>query len=284
MATALTTAANWSVATTAGIRDWAGRIEALLGASGWVPAADSGQTAASALPAATTAYQVCGYQIWRMADALQATAPIFLKIEFGSGSNAAYPSMAITIGTGSDGVGNITGVVLARVVPAGTAAQTSCRFIGSGGSNRFWCWIGNNAHALFLIERTKDLAGADTDDGVIVLLDAATGAFSSLLVNQLTRPTGIIPPNSTSLGAFVPSGATWSCGSNYGVCPVRFFDGQPSNPCVSALVYLNADIAALSTPTASIYGTSHTYFALGTGLISTVVSWNSNSTLMLIYE
>lgn len=87
---------------------------------GLVQTADSGQfttgtysTVAAGTNNAASSFDVDAYLIYRFNDTLQATAPIFIKIEICKGVGAAavgyLPVLRVTVGTGSDGVGNITG-------------------------------------------------------------------------------------------------------------------------------------------------------------------------------
>jgi hypothetical protein len=50
------------------------------------------------------------------------------------------------------------------------------------------------------------------------------------------------------------------------------------------MAYLNADIAALNSVPVAVYGTSHTYFTLGSNHVSTLGTPNSLATLMIRYE
>lgn len=284
MATSYSASTNFASGTDAAIRDWAGKIAALFQAGGWVQTSDTGQTAAAALTAATTGSEVRGYQIWRMADALEGTAPVFVKIEFGSGSAAANPGMWVTVGTGSNGTGTLTGVFVARTVTASITGNASVYFVGSASTSRICFFIGLTHHFALSIERTKDASGADTSDGILIFMDSVASNGSTLQIYRLARPTGNTPPNSIWYGVIAPSGTTWALGANVGVSPLRFFDGKLTNPCINAMCYLEADIPALSTVPVSIYGVTRTYFTIGTTRISYVHPSHSNSTLALLYE
>ncbi|WLT30767.1 hypothetical protein [Geothrix sp. PMB-07] len=269
-----------------GIRDWAGRLEALLTASGWIQTSDAGQTAASALVNATASGQLLGYQIWRMNDALQASAPLFIKIEFLSTGSITNPGMAFTIGTGSSGGGVITGVMVARTAPVNMGAGTAAFFIGSGDTNRLCFFLAGNtlsASLLFSIERTPDSAGADTSDGFLLLIHENSSSSAVYVVNQLIRPSLLHQATSTALGAFAPSGSNWALGGNIGVCPIRFFDGAPSNPCRNLLLYLDSDLVRRGTADVALYGTTRKYMAIGSDSISSVVA-NGSSSLLIRYE
>ena len=170
---------------------WTQFIEDLLVTTGrWVVTADTGQTLPSALVAPTSANQKRGYRIYRMSDALQATSPVFMRFDFGSAGAVALPGIWFTIGTGSDGSGNITGIVFNG--GANVSPNTGCNSGGSGGaslvtnsygsaaSNRVsWGMFVNGGSAIwiwvFALERTKDSTGSDTGLGLLLVYnDPAT--------------------------------------------------------------------------------------------------------------
>src|SRR5262245_52043536 len=96
--------------TDAHFRAWPQWIHDKLSAAGWVQTSDTGQIDLTTVvkPAAVSTSQ--GYEIWRMADSLQATFPVFMKLEYGSGASSANnPQIWITLGTGSNGSGTLTG-------------------------------------------------------------------------------------------------------------------------------------------------------------------------------
>ena len=86
-----------------------------LTAGGLPKTADTGQInlATVTRPAVNTSG---GYEIRRFDDALQATKPVFFKIEYGTGAGSPGTGISfwLTIGTGSDGAGNITGTFFTR--------------------------------------------------------------------------------------------------------------------------------------------------------------------------
>lgn len=284
---------NYQSSTAANIQNWAGLVQSLLTSGGWVQTSDTGQTAAASLPATTAANQSVGYQVWRMADALQASYPVYMKIEFGSNAAATTAAVYVTIGTGSDGAGNITGVLFARqqvATSTGSPASTTGSFRGSADTNRLWfALIGNSGAAgssLLSIERTKDALGADSNEGVLVTIggSAANSAVWTTRFHQFVSFTNNTFPALTVLGAFVPSGTTWADGTAIGVCPVRYHNASPSNPGLNLMVYLNGDTPASSAVSIAAYGTSHTYLPLGTGVFSTAVPANANASLLCRWE
>lgn len=103
---------------------WWAAIRAQLTAVGMVQTSDTGQLnpASHARPAATN---YSGYEIWRFADSLQATLPIFLKLEPGVGTAQDRPAIRFTIGTGTDGAGTLTGQVGTTSVMVVAGSKTS---------------------------------------------------------------------------------------------------------------------------------------------------------------
>jgi hypothetical protein len=123
-------------ATDAAFRLWGKALSDNLAAAGLTKTSDTGQidwTTVVTPPTATT-YQ--GYEIWRFNDTAHATAPIFIKIEYGSGStDGTRPSLRVSASTASNGAGTLTGVS----VLAATALNTT----GTGASsaaNNFLCY------------------------------------------------------------------------------------------------------------------------------------------------
>lgn len=99
-------------------RTWGSALKAsiatVIAAGGFLAqTADTGQInwASVTRPATNTA---AGYEVYAFADALAGSAPIVFKLEYGTGSAATGAQMWITVGTGSNGSGTITGVMVAR--------------------------------------------------------------------------------------------------------------------------------------------------------------------------
>jgi hypothetical protein len=90
---------------------------------GWVDTAATGSIDLTTVAAPVAVNTSSGYKVYRMADTLQATAPIFVKFEFGSGAAATTPSMWVTVGTTHDGLGNLGNILLARVQNAGSSRR-----------------------------------------------------------------------------------------------------------------------------------------------------------------
>lgn len=264
-------------------------VEALLTAAGWVQTADTGQTAGSAFPAGSGTNISAGYQIWRMADSLQGTAPVYVKFEFGTGATTNCLSIWLTIGTGSDGAGNITGTLLARTQTYGVATSGSTfSSYGSGTTSRATAWhLHTNATTqttlMWNIERSKDATGADTTDGIIVnMIGGAVGANHQLYLPFARTARAEL----TNLCTIYNGGALGSLlsGSNTGFLPTFPIDASgPVNPGLNLLIYFNTDVAALSNVTINVRGTNRTYKTLGIpqGYILAIAGYTSSAYAML---
>lgn len=83
-----------------------GGISALLTSIGLVKTADTGQLDIPAISVLVTSGTYAGYEIRSWTDSV---GTVFMKWEYGM--NSAISRIRITIGTGSDGAGNITGAI-----------------------------------------------------------------------------------------------------------------------------------------------------------------------------
>lgn len=99
-------------------RTWGSAVTAGLAASGLVKTSDTGQIDWATVNRPTSATTSAGYEIYRFDDTMQSTAPIYLRISYGTGitTSGLSPSLWFTAGTGTDGAGTITGVKTSTIV------------------------------------------------------------------------------------------------------------------------------------------------------------------------
>lgn len=260
------------MSTDAEFRTWGGGVSAAIAAVGLVKTADTGQinwTTVLTPPGAST-YQ--GYEIWRFNDSVQATAPIFFKLEYGSGSTTGRPAFRLTVGKGSDGAGTLTSVLLpATVIAAGGTSSTASNWhISSGDGSMIGVapavgfFNSLSLPLFFAVERSRNNAGAATGTSVMVATSLGSVAPVVKMINYAIGYT--VTPS--SFPAAVPTGASTpgvGAGGNTplftGICT----DGmgnfwQPR----SFLVGHSAEIGQLTQMTVPGYGVYlfHTGFGL----------------------
>lgn len=193
-------------------RAWGSGISGAWKAAGLVQTADTGQIdwglASRGTESAGFEF-IIGYEMYRLNDALQATAPVFIKIEYGvmvagptnGGYPPGHPVLYATVGTATDGAGAFTGTLItSRVKFIGTngstanAATVANAGIASGGSQIYASgdgsyvalsvgaqstaqptinWVYANQPmsfpAFLIVERSRDSGGVATGDGVVMM-------------------------------------------------------------------------------------------------------------------
>jgi hypothetical protein len=169
----------------ADFRAWSNNLSAQFLAAGWVRSGDTGNINFTTVTKPTNALQYQGSEIFRMADTLQSSAPVFLKIDYGASLNSGNnPGVWLTLGSGTDGSGNLTGSCSFRTplysqncanqVISYVCGDTNrlCMALYTSGSNGNAANTYANANSttmcFFSIERTKDTNGNDTADGILV--------------------------------------------------------------------------------------------------------------------
>lgn len=149
-----------------------------------------------------------GFRIYRFNDTLQATRPIYLRVDFGAnrsgtGANANYcPEFKINLGCGTNGSGTLTGSTWGPFYIDGyqsTAVSSSnLRAVYSDTYGLFaviLVGIAGGVNDGFVIERTRDLTGAPTNEGLYV---QASAGKTSLQVHA----TGLLKWTSSSAFTF----------------------------------------------------------------------------------
>lgn len=255
--------------TDADFRTWGSTISAALATLGLIQTADTGQInwTTVAKPAATNASQ--GYEVWRFNDGLQGAAPVFIKIEYGSGGNfATDPGIYITVGSGSNGSGTLTGQTSTRTQigtsSSGTkSAGITLPFYVSGGSGELFLAFNVDTAAITFgslvgVERPKDSNDSPTSEGVLV------SALSPLSVKaQYVPASGSVPAVVASNWCSVAPGM-WSrsaAGASADAAPV-FIPIAGVWRFSRILLTGSGDFAAGGTMTTSMLGGTHTYMAM----------------------
>jgi hypothetical protein len=254
-----------------------------LTAGGIVKTADTGQINLVTVNKPTASNTSAGYEIRRFDDALQATKPVFFKLEFGTAimsANHTHLGLWLTIGTGSDGAGNITGTLFARTqihsgstLGTNSADSTNLRtHYLSAATNRFSFFLHNSAtntmrYALGL-ERSKDAANADTNAGLILIfgcmyftaLAQNNGAF---LKSQYLPFSGTVPSAEESAISAPNVQTTAIVGADTTIFPIEVWDiGRQRYPGRNFAACYHTDFINQSTYTINVGGVNQTMIRL----------------------
>lgn len=92
---------------------WASELFDELIAAGLEQTADTGQLSTPVSAARPGSNTSAGYWMFRFDDSLQGSAPVFIRIEVGTGSSATVPRIMASVGTGTNGSGTISGAIFA---------------------------------------------------------------------------------------------------------------------------------------------------------------------------
>lgn len=282
MATDARNPTNWRTDTAADLRSWAQAVHDALVAAGLVQTADTGQANLATITSSGSPNSASGYEIFRFNDTLQATAPIFIKVEYGGGNQAgnSNPGMWITVGTGTNGAGTITGVAFVRTqlqildATTGTLTGVGHPLWTSGAANRIaqlLCRQGNSniGNAFWAVERTKDSAGADTGEGVHVAARVCVPPGSSVVATTWWAQTFIFAIGTSQTVSNGPmcvvgNDGTANDGSNIGLIPWQMVSKRgPENPPLGWLSYNFGDFNGGNDILVNMYGANHTYRTLG---------------------
>lgn len=172
-------------------RKWVVGVHAALTAVGMVQTADTGQINTATVTAPTTLGSG-GYSIWRFNDALQATAPVFFKLDFGVLGSGGIPRLGLQVGTGSDGAGALNGYnllpmkysynSLVGVGDGATTTEFASYCSGDGSFVNLILWPGflpsGWASGGFTIERSRNTMNTPNGDSLLVMHHGYEGIFS----------------------------------------------------------------------------------------------------------
>jgi hypothetical protein len=253
-------------------RAWGLVISNAIQALGFVKVIDAAQInfVTVARPGANAS---AGYEMYAFGDALQATFPIFMRVDYAIGNVTTIPALWFTFGAGQDGAGNFVGPAstVQKMAPTTTITDTQTPNVyisGSSAGGRLALTGRWNAAStsvttnyFFSVERTHDPAGADTGEGLLIIGTTA-GTNSTSFRQHVYMPTGAGTVE-TTLGVMIPSVGTGANGTQVAVYPIFLTKGIYLNPSLNILGYVHANIAALTPVSVTIYGAAHVFLPLG---------------------
>lgn len=273
----------------AGFRAWVAELITTLTNAGLVQTADTGQinTTTVTRPAANTEG---GYAIFRFNDTQQATAPIFLRIGFGTGGAATTPRMQLTVGTASDGAGTISGAGIAATTFATTTpsstitAYTTRVCVVNGFCGLMWKLGGaSTGLGFFTISRSVDTTGAATAEGASIYTHQASNTPAVTMARY--SPAASVAMNTGTFCLIHGGHATSLVGATAQVFK-HYLTLPRVRPNAYLLTVLSAEIGNNTTFTATPVGsTSRTYVSSGAqGFQFMGVPAAAGSVLAMIWE
>jgi hypothetical protein len=243
-------------------------------ACGWVLTTDTGQVnLTTCVRPAAGAYTL--YEMWKMADALQATAPFFLKLEYGltntsSGNPTNGPLLRAQVGTTTNGTGTLGGILSDVFTIAMNAyAGTEDAYFGGSSSSWRFCLSATVATAsrFFMVERDRNVYGDETGDGVHIVVQARVAnldiTYAAILKSQYVPSAGAVAaPAEPKLIALLSSQISQAAGGNVGVGLVHPCNGPIRQGSQGLAVCARGDFLHTGLNSITTYGVARNYVAL----------------------
>lgn len=254
------------------IRQWGKPISDALAAVGWVKAADTGQIDwTTVVTGAANTYS--GFEIWKLADTLQATAPVFLRLDYGNYNYAQVPAMRVTVGTGTNGAGVVSGVMQAeQTMSVQNTYENTARnsYASSDGSSlALALFTGATSYQMtLLIERSRDSNGAATNKGLMVCVSSnnygTTWTVYKYGASAIRTRWGSIgpfalPADFNNVGVSSSSSAALDATTAPAFPIVLYGPEVPAWAMQTAVVVMPGDAGSGAQPLASINGAQRTY-------------------------
>lgn len=266
MATFSTTAPTTN-ASDAEFRKWGKAISDGFAAAGWVKAENNVNWATVLAPPGAGSHV---YEVWRMADALQATSPVFLKVEYGEGTTTNAPQIWLTLGQATSG-GTITvgtGQPATRHTLDATngfttsATETSIWISGTTSRIGIALWVGATAaNGLIFVERAKTNNGSD--NGEYTTLIRSTNLDFGYQFTMLQDGRGVAVDG--YVGA-VTTTASSIYNSAKGVSDIKPYLGKFGNPMTTVVGIKAADWSDGTTAVVPVYSSNITYRVVNAGI------------------
>lgn len=197
----------------AGFQAWSDTLHLAIIAAGLVNTSDTGQVdlTTAARPGLNS---WAGYKTYRFNDTMQGTRPVFLKMEFGTGSATTTPALRVTIGEATDGAGTLSGATLLSNLTINQSGQPltstvtpyTTRICAVDGFFGLAFGLGSTGttsplNALLTMGRSVDSSGSPNGDGLHVCArpSTATGALSYRALQYTTGNAYTMTSGSSSL-------------------------------------------------------------------------------------
>jgi len=244
---------------------------------------NTAESTTTTLPPATSSSV---YEIWKMNDGN--TLPIYLRINYGTGSTATYPVLTFVLQAATDGAGGIpaatgnTGAAVGFIGNSTTASAFTSYMSGSTNRLQLAMFPGNTAttaSCIVNIERSHDSSGVDTTSGqyaTFTVVGHIAGGVSNSQVsitaaNQTVAETKLpcILNHTTATGTFVLSTL---------LSPVFPVVGAVGNPMIGLLVGKSVDWTDTAQFSFYMYNISHAYIVFNSAAMN--APWSAANTII----
>lgn len=256
--------------TDANFRIWTKAVHDAVIAAGLVQTSDTGQidfatvnkpsTNSMAIPA-----------MYRFNDTLQATAPIFVQLTFGTGdTNATWPGMVVGVGTATNGTNLLTGRTWsAGTMKYGGTPTIPCDLRVASGLDKSYLalfWAINQSTTQggggFVIDRSRNADGSPNADGFYIFVYLGSGAVSTLSSSASISNAGAGVQSIGGPVCAVGGFATGVQATEVSMFPHFCCTPKMQAPAKALLGYFAADIPYGGTVTVNHYGAAP-YFCMG---------------------
>jgi hypothetical protein len=259
--------------TLANFKQWAQAISSFMTTAGWTQTTDTGQvnwSTISTVPAANAFV----YEIWQpSSDPLQTgSTAYFLRINYGkTNESPAGPRFQVAIGTGTDGAGNLTGLVTSFLDgadngPTGTGSiGYECDF--SGDTTRVSIGMFRNVPSssmpqFFAVERTKNTDGSNSSDGIcLMMMSNSTGTQG---ITTIVFGQGVTTPTLRALPFLGVNNSTDQFLNSIPASPLFPDYGKFGNPLTSMAGVPSGIVISGMTFQIQLYSATRTYMCFGT--------------------
>lgn len=243
---------------------------------------------------------VGGYEIWQLTDSLGVSAPVYIKLEYGTGSGTTTPMVWITVGTGTNGSGTITGSATTRATAGGNAVPTStvtdyqswvCCVEGHLGVafKVGYATSGSLTSTCFVVERPCNADATFRSDGIQVYVTSGQQAPTATSLNFASNVQyGTI--TSTKGYCMVVNGIT-STASGPDFSAFKHYSAYPQvHPLNGVCTVLRTELALGAEAPMTLNGaTPHNYVSLGgpntnQGVVSASISGTGDHAFCMLWE
>lgn len=265
-------------ATTESFRQYVTMVRNSFQSASWIRPVTSGAIDVTTVgPPAQVGLASAGFDVFLMNDALSGggsgSVPVFIRIDYSRNSAVSGQGMFITVGFSHDGSGNLSPIHKRTTIQVPTVNQIATAVSGTsyfaGSSSWYVASFVPNAEQsngnswMFGVERTKDINGNDTADGVLIAVYSGNSGQANYTV-LMNHPTGALAGHTGSI-FLLSSNSPSTVNGRVSISPIYHFYGAPLPPGRNFLMGKTTDfINGSTTNTINVYGTSSNYFFVHT--------------------